>query len=202
MNKVFGIGLSRTGTMSLTRALQLLRYRALHFPSDDITQSEIYRFLASRSEFISLSVLKDFDAITDTPVCCTYQALDRSYPGSKFILTVREKKSWLSSCRRFWEEELEYNFRKQPDSSVNRYIRLLHDRLYGTQKYEPEAFSRAYGVYVAGVSEYFKDRSQDFLILDICGGEGWDKLAPLLGATIPKVPFPFENRLPKKYIHE
>ena len=97
---------------------------------------------------------------------------------------------------------MEYNFRKQPDSSVNRYIHLLHDRLYGTQKYEPEAFSRVYDIYVAEVSEYFKDRSQDLLILDICGGEGWDKLAPFLGATIPKVPFPFEIRLPQQHIHE
>jgi hypothetical protein len=40
MTKVFGIGLSRTGSMSLTEALTILGFRALHFPADPVTQRE------------------------------------------------------------------------------------------------------------------------------------------------------------------
>lgn len=190
-NNVFGIGLSRTGTTSLTEALKLLGYRALHFPDDKVTQSEVYAFFASRSEFIHLSILKDYDAITDTPVCCIYKALDKSYPGSKFILTIREKESWMRSCERFWEEVLMPLIQTE-DHPDNKYIRFINEKLYGPQDYDP---IRVYNSYNAEVIEYFRDRPQDFLILDICGGEGWSKLAPFLGATIPKVPFPWENRL-------
>src|SRR5207237_3908 len=47
--KVFGIGLSRTGTTSLTRALELLGYRAKHYPTAE-------------------SHFEEYDALTDTPV--------------------------------------------------------------------------------------------------------------------------------------
>ncbi len=72
MGKVFGIGLSRTGTTTLTTALQKLGYKALHFPSDGATQNELYGFFSSDSQFIRLSALEHYDAITDTPVCCTF----------------------------------------------------------------------------------------------------------------------------------
>lgn len=201
-NKIFGIGLSRTGTTSLAKALSLLGYKALHFPDDKVTQKELYGFFASQSEFVSLSILKAYDAITDTPVCCLYKALDRSYPGSRFILTVRDKPSWLISCRSFWEEVVDFNYHEQPNNRLNKYIRFIHERLYGTQDYEPEAFSRAYDTYMAEVIEYFRDRPQDFLVLDICGGEGWSKLAPFCGAAIPGASFPFENPSSKNREHQ
>src|SRR5205085_2716068 len=92
--KIFGIGLSRTGTTSLTQALELLGYRTVHGPADHVTQLEFYEFFATGSQGVHLSVLKEHDALTDAPVCCLYRALDKAYPGSKFILTIREKQSW------------------------------------------------------------------------------------------------------------
>jgi hypothetical protein len=193
-NKVFGIGLSRTGTTSLTEALKLLGYKALHFPDHKVTQSEVYAFFASQSGCINLSILMDHDAITDTPVCCLYKALDKSYPGSKFILTIREKESWLHSCERYWKEVLMPLIQTGPDHPY-KYIRFINEKVYGAQDYDREIFSGVYDTYNTEVVQYFRDRPQDFLILHICGGEGWSKLAPFLGATIPKASFPFENRL-------
>jgi len=192
--KVFGIGLSRTGTTSLTQALHLLGYKAIHFPHDSVTRAQVYHFFASELQCLSLALLQEADAITDTPVCCLYQALDQAYPGSKFILTVREKHSWLRSCRSFWVEQVEPYCRAMPASWLAQYSRVLHERLYGTQEYEQETFSRAYDAYTAEVREYFRERPQDLLVLDICGGEGWSKLAPFLEVPIPEAPFPWENR--------
>ena len=192
--KVFGIGLSRTGTTSLTQALHLLGYKAIHFPHDSVTRAQVYHFFASELQCLSLALLQEADAITDTPVCCLYQALDQAYPGSKFILTVREKHSWLRSCRSFWVEQVEPYCRAMPASWLAQYSRVVHERLYGTQEYEQETFSRAYDAYTAEVREYFRERPQDLLVLDICGGEGWSKLAPFLEVPIPEAPFPWENR--------
>ena len=192
--KVFGIGLSRTGTTSLTQALNILGYKAIHFPHDDVTRAELYRFFAVGSGRLSLALLQEANAITDTPVCCVYKALDQAYPGSQFILTVREKHAWLTSCRSFWLEQVEPYCREKPERWLAQYLRVIHERLYGRQDYEPETFSKAYDTYTAEVKEYFRERPQDLLILDICAGEDWSQLAPFLEVPIPETPFPWENR--------
>ena len=191
--KVFGIGLSRTGTTSLTQALQLLGYQAIHFPRDDVTRAEVYRFFASPSASLSLALLQQADALTDTPVCCLYKALDQAYPGSKFILTVREKQAWLASYQGHWRR-YPFLFSERPDGFLAHYSHFLNERLYGTQSADPEILSAAYDRYTAEVFEYFRDRPEDLLILDISSGQGWNELAPFLERAIPQIPFPWENR--------
>jgi Sulfotransferase domain len=41
--------------------------------------------------------------------------------------------------------------------------------------------------------EYFKDRSEELLVLNITAGEGWTKLCPFLNKQIPSVSFPRAN---------
>ena len=84
--KVFGIGLSRTGTISLAIALGMLGYDSIH---------------AEGMHHIRL-----FQACTDTPVAARYRRLDKLYPNSCFILTVRGVDGWLESCR---EHFLQYS---------------------------------------------------------------------------------------------
>jgi hypothetical protein len=199
--KVFGIGLSKTGTTSLTEALELLGYRTGHGPAGPATREEFYRFFATGSDRIHLSVLNNYyDALTDAPVCCLYQALDKTYPGSKFILTVREKQSWLRSYQHQWEVSDRFSG-PTSDSPVAHYTRFINQKLFGhpgTQKAPAEILSAAYDRYIAEVLDYFRERPHDLLLLDICGGEGWSKLAPFLGVLIPQMPFPWKNRTPKQ----
>ncbi|HZU14651.1 MAG TPA: sulfotransferase [Chloroflexota bacterium] len=190
--KIFGIGLERTGTTSLTNALNWLGFSTVHYPEDETTRTEIYRHFSSGSNLIRLSLLDHCDALTDTPVCCIYKALDLSYPGSRFILTVRDKESWLRSRRKFAERWIAPRFKALgQDHPANAYTRFIGDRLYGPYDYDP---SRAFDAYYADAIAYFKDREDQFLLLNICGGEGWDKLAPFLGVKMPEVPFPWLNR--------
>ena len=41
--------------------------------------------------------------------------------------------------------------------------------------------------------EYFKDRPEDLLIIDICSGEGFSKLADFLDRPVPAAPFPHKG---------
>src|SRR5262245_9885179 len=95
--KVFGIGLSKTGTSSLDRALNELGIASIHFPCDRTTHRELaagnYR----------LSVLRQYRAATDIAVGPFYAQLDQVYPRSKFVLTVRELDPWLESVCKHWE---------------------------------------------------------------------------------------------------
>jgi hypothetical protein len=190
--RIFGIGLSRTGTTSLADALNVLGYRSLHFPDDPRTRKEVLVFLAAGGDSLQLSVLRRFDALTDTPICATFEALDATYPGSKFILTVREKQAWLESCRRAWEGWIAPCLRRGDPGA--QYVTALHEALYGTAAFSPEAFSRAYDEYHRRVRRHFDRRPASLLTINICSGEGWDSICAFLHAPYPRTEFPWLNR--------
>ena len=80
--KILGLGLSKTGTSSLAAALNVLGFSCVH---------SAYPHL-----------LEQADAMLDTGAAVRFRELDVMYPGSKFILTIRDRDSWLDSCRRHW----------------------------------------------------------------------------------------------------
>ncbi len=176
--KIFGIGLSKTGTSSLAHALEILGYKTRDYPG-------IERYAPGDITCVDPALLRDNDALTDTPIPSYYRELDRAYPGSKFILTVRAREGWLKSCQKQFTEKLAA---KQNEA----HNRLFMD-LYGTTVFDTVKFGTGYERFVARVLEYFKDRPDDLLILDVTGGEGWEKLCPFLGKPIPDLPFPKAN---------
>jgi hypothetical protein len=196
MSKIFGIGLSRTATTSLTLALEILGYRSWHFPSDETTQAEISKFLNSSENSLRLTALHSYKGLTDTPICCVYKGLDKGYQGSKFILTVREKESWLNSCCEYWKSGLLRDLDGTPDVSYRTFINFINKHLYGVTHFDPAVFSLVYDNYVDSVLKYFSGRPDDLLVIDICAGDGWDKLCIFLNVkNIPEFEFPWENGL-------
>jgi len=166
--KIFGIGLSKTGTTSLTKMLELLGYRAEHNGACFVTEPP--------------EKMRELDAATDE-LGTSYPMLDERYPGSKFILTIRDRDSWLKSCS--------HHFRVPIDEST-RVGKMMMD-LYDTTVFDAEKFSAGFDRHVAKAKEYFRGREKDFLVIDLVGGEGWEKLCPFLGKPSPDAPIPKEN---------
>lgn len=48
------------------------------------------------------------------------------------------------------------------------------------------------------VIEYFKERPQDFLIMDLFAGDGYENLFPFLGRNVLKSDFPHANKTPSR----
>jgi hypothetical protein len=165
--KVFGIGLSKTGTTSLTEALQLLGFRAVHYPPlPDL-----------------LSILRTCDAATDTSVACMYKELDLLFPGSKFILTVRDQRTWLASAK------AEFQGR-----DVREVWKIeVRKRLYSSPTWNPKSYLAGYQAHNAEVARYFTGRKADFLRLNLFAGQGWPELCGFLGRPVPRSPFPHSN---------
>jgi 3'-phosphoadenosine 5'-phosphosulfate (PAPS) 3'-phosphatase len=176
--KIFGIGLSKTGTTSLANALQILGYKT----KDNIG---VVKYAAGDLSSMDLNVVDAHDAVTDTPIPSFYRELDATYPGSKFILTVRDSKGWSTSCRK--------QFTRPHTERQNEAHRRLFSDLYGTDVFEEEGFASGYRRFVDGVRDYFKGRPQDLLVLDVSGGEGWEKLCAFLNRPVPDIPFPKAN---------
>jgi len=177
--RIFGIGLCRTGTTSLTEALQILGYRAIHFPRTTVRPCRIA---------IDPELLRTYHAFTDMPVPLLYRCLDRRYPRSRFVLTVRDPESWIESFRRL--------ARFQKGHKVRPSLRVLRHLILGRSYFHESAYRRAYGRHLRRVRRYFASRPQDLLILNIAAGDGWEKLCPFLGRPIPEVPFPHSNKGP------
>lgn len=192
-NKIFGIGYSKTGTTSLTKALQMLGINALHFP---------FHAMRHSNEELTLNYdrLQAREAYTDTPIPLFYKDIDKKFPGSKFILTVRDMDAWLRSCEKnhVWPGEYVHDKAIRNQAYV-RTLLNLHYELYGAVSFQREAFRRSHENYIEDVMNYFKDRPDDLIVMDVCCGDGWQKLCAFLEKEIPDVPFPRTNVGMDKY---
>lgn len=175
--KIFGIGLSKTGTTSLATALGMLGYRTKDFPG-------VTTYTPGDLASIDPLVLEQNDALTDTPIPSFYRELDQRYAGSKFILTVREMDGWLLSCKK------QFTAKQAEKHETNN--RVFMD-LYGTAVFDEKLFRLGYQRFVDGVMDHFKGRPQDLLVLDIAAGQGWNELCAFLGKPVPAIPFPKAN---------
>lgn len=169
--KIFGIGLSKTGTSSLDGALKILGYKSIHFP-------------------ISMEEIDRYEASCDISVSYRFKELDRLYPGSKFILTIRDLNQWLDSCENHFGKKVNLSDLPPKLSEFLRINRLLN---YGTVSYHRVLFQEAYQRHIQDVKNYFNQRPQDLLIMNISSEEGWERLCHFVERPIPEKPFPQEN---------
>lgn len=172
--KVFCIGLSKTGTHSLTAALGLLGYDAVHW---GVTKSA-FKWTAD-GPVVDWALFERHDAFADTPIARIYPLLDARYPGARFILTLREPTHWLRSFADQFK-----------GGGLDEFSARLHRELYGTDSFDPEGCRAAFLRHTEEVRAYFAGRPGDLLELDLSAGNGWQTLCRFLGRPVPAVPFP------------
>ena len=80
INKIFIIGLPRTGTTSVSAAMLDYGFKVAH--------------TAYTKRAFELA-----DVISDAPCFCDYKELDKLFPGSKFIYLERSLEHWLPSIK-------------------------------------------------------------------------------------------------------
>jgi len=170
-SKIFGIGLSRTGTTTLNEVLVGLGKNVIHYPSE--------------LELFSMR----FDGATDIPVTVRYKELDAKFPNSKFIYTIRNKDKWLDSIVPYLERKRGWNMAQ---SQVD-----IRTQMYGSPFPSRAQAEAAYDSHDKDVLEYFKNRKQDLLILDIIGGDSTKLLTDFLDVDPINSEFPHKNKLKK-----
>lgn len=175
-SKVFCIGFQKTGTTSLYAALTTLGYRTAAVVGRELSVSE----LKEKALHLCLDAAKTHDAAQDMPWPLFFRELDNAFPGSRFILTLRDADRWFAS--------LEGHFGDEPHA--------MQEFTYGVASASGnrDRFVATYESHNASVRDYFKDRPDDLLIMDLEDGDGWDALCPFLDARKPETPFPVKNR--------
>jgi len=178
--RIFGIGMHKTATNSLRRALEILGYDSVHWLSAHWAKAIWTEMI---NEGRSLTLEHNY-ALCDLPITILYKELDRVYPGSKFILTVRDETEWLNSVQRHWKHA--YNkFRSAWDNDP--FSHFIHKEIYGRRDFHTETFLNRYRQHNAEVIEYFKDRPSDLLVFK---SDGWSNLCSFLCKSIPDIPYP------------
>ncbi len=174
--KVFGTGLQRTGTMSLTKMLNEVGVKTLQFP-------------AALFEDIRHPIAQQYDGFTDFPVPLLYRQLDEAYPDSKFIHMFRNEEDWLQSVEwLFSVGAVKFNWNRNP------IFDQLHERFYGRRTFEKNTFLERYRTYNQEVLEYFENRQGAFLLVDLGKASVAQEICDFLGLDAPEATFPRLNR--------
>lgn len=166
--KYFGLGLSRTGTTSLSNA-----FRRLGF-------THIAHLLPPPA----WDRIADYDFANDLPICTRYPELDERFPGSRFVYNWREVESWLISC-----EKLEQRLLKQ--APYYDWMKAYHSETYGAEYFDENLWRAAHARHDEQVREFFQSRPDDLLIMNITEGDGYETLIPWIGWE--NIRFPWAN---------
>ena len=169
-NKIFGIGMSKTGTTTLAECFRILNLGP-HQSYDQRLKSAVVDHADVQS---AVAAAEQFRTFEDAPWYLIFKELDAAYPSSKFILTMRASSEVHAIST--WKHGVRSGSRK--GLPTNEYMQAK------MQEYENH--SRL-------VLEHFRDRTDDLLIVCWESGSGWQELCQFLGVDKPKVPFPHKN---------
>jgi hypothetical protein len=184
--KVFGIGLSRTGTTSLHEALTRLGLVSAHW-SDPLT-----------GQMLGLGSASWLEAMTDIPTADMMEELAARHPDARFIVTERPLESWIGSVAGLYRaahgvtdfDALRAMVEQPSQCPYGARWRAMHRRIYTGHA----GFAEAHAAHAARVRACFADAPGRLLRLDLFAGQGWPELCAFLGLPRPDVPFPHSNR--------
>jgi hypothetical protein len=186
--KVFGVGLNKTGTKSLTEACRLLGFTTMHFTApawpphltDEVAARNVRE---GRDPLAGMPEVAAHDAFFDVRFVERYfPELDAHHPDSRFIYHHRRLDSWLDSRERHVRRNIAAAEAGQPRSSW-----LTIDR---------DGWAEEWRAQRERVRSHFRGREEVLLEIDVVAGDGWEKLAPFLDRLVPAMPFPSVSRTP------
>lgn len=184
MRKVVCVGFQKTGTSSLGVALEDLGYSvAGYWDFRDMAMQENLHF--SDIEQRAMALAESHDAFKDTPWPLLYKQLDKRFPGSKFLLVIRDSDKWIKSAV----------------SDFGDFHNEIHQLIYGVgyPKGNEQIWIDRYEQHNAEVMDYFSGRSEDLLVLYMDRGEvNWKNLCDFLGKPVPDKGWPHANKIKDK----
>ena len=164
--KIFCIGYNKTGTTTIGKSLEILGYRNSSF------NQKVWREYYKKGDIDSLiNYTSKFESFDDLPwlLADIFPIMDERFPNSKFIYLEREAEAWKRS---FYNWAYKHNG-EYPDM---------------------EKSFNSYQDHKSFVLDYFKDRKDDLLILNVTDPEAFFKLGEFIGRKAPSKQLPHFNK--------
>jgi hypothetical protein len=187
--KVIGVGLGRTGTMSLKLALERIGFGPCYHMAELIMNpARIPLWMAvTEGKPDWEAVFEGYPATMDYPACLYWKELTSAYPQAKVILTLRDPDKWFESTQAtIFSEPMTQRILSTPlapffERTVWRdFGERIHDRAFMKAYFERHTAAIRAGIPKKRVLEY--EVSQ-----------GWGPLCEFLGVEVPDTPFPKVN---------
>ena len=199
--KYFCIGRNKTGTTSLKKAFEDIGF-VVGDEHMAVRLADRYYFNGNFAPIIAHC--KSAQVFQDVPFSGpeTFKHLDKAYPGSKFILSVRDDaEKWYRSLKQFHAKI--YGNGEIPTIADLRKARANGKRManvvrvHGTPETDPynkEIMIAHYNRYNREVLDYFKDRPEDLLVINLREKSAYQRFIEFMGVESPYSDFPWENK--------
>lgn len=162
--KIIGIGLHRTGTTSLRKALKILGCGKIIGPISPPLQGGDEGYWQN-----VLLRLRKANGATDAPWFHWFEEIDAIF-DCKFIYTLRPMDVWLQSMFAWFGDNGEKG------KAVYKWL------------YKDKTILQYYQWHDMKVREYFYGKGDNLLVMEI--SEGWEPICNFLDKPIPQLPFP------------
>lgn len=163
MNKLFIIGLPRTGTTSISVALLDCGFKVAH--------------TAYTKRAFELA-----DVVSDAPCFADYEALDKLFPDSRFVYLDRALEAWVPSMQMLLKKMLPELAPKSGylNPVLKRCINKIFAPLTTENPLDTQHLESCYRAHQQAVFHYFANRD-DLLVIDISQQKSLQKLHEFLG---------------------
>lgn len=191
--KVFVIGLNKTGTTSVFSALK-------EFGLDMSNQHDAERIYndilnGTKTKKHLLKYCKYHEGFQDIPFSVPeyYKILDKKFKKSRFILTVRNNdKEWYSSFKKYYDIE---NSLSENSYLSKGFLFKVFKRVFGSTDFSKKNGLNVYNEHYSDVLQYFKNRNQDLLILNVAKNGAYLEFCKFLNKKPLRNNFEWKNKL-------
>lgn len=198
--KIFIIGFNKTGTTTLQVALEemdLIVGIQRHAEKRLLNGIINYRYKRL------ISYCKTAEAFQDVPFSFpnVYKILDKQFPNSKFILTIRDNpEQWYNSVSQFHSKL--WGNGKLPTKNdllnanyINKGWALKAiNFVYGDNYYDKNIYIQEYNKHNIEVQEHFKQRPKDLLVLNVSNDKSYREFCNFIEQAPKRNSFQWENK--------
>ncbi len=182
-NKVFCVGLPKTGTSTLGKCFKELGYKHKSFDSSLTVR-------VRRGDLDSaFSEARRYEAFEDWPWFLIYENLAERFPHAKFILTYRKSaEAYAHSLWRFRKRKGVY----EDDFQEPWWWREVVQS--SPKRWDIDELCNYYIKHNRKVEEFFSKSPNNFISVCWENGDGWSKICQFLDKKVPDKKFPHLNR--------
>ena len=195
--KIICVGIGKTGTTSISKALRHLGYTVFDWEEQVFDfQDHWVDVFQNGAQLDVKRVYQHADGVVDAPGNFFWEEILEAYPDSKVILSEREEDSWLKSLGnqlQVFEAVISRRFLAVLSPTSRKQIFFLYSHLtaiLGSADPKSACVLRTrYRMHNHRVKSLVP--SEKLLVYNV--KQGWKPLCDFLGCEVPTVAFPHEN---------
>ena len=195
--KIICVGIGKTGTKSISKALRHLGYTVFDWEEQVVDfQDHWVDVFQNGAQLDVKRVYQHADAVVDAPGNFFWEEILEAYPDSKVILSEREEDSWLKSLvnqLQVFEAVISRRFLAVLSPTSRKQIFILYSHLTAILgSADPKSASvlrTRYRMHNHRVKSLVPP--EKLLVYNV--KQGWKPLCDFLGCEVPTVAFPHEN---------